>query len=261
MSRRRRKVDFVSLQSSAFLMDQDFIKMNAAERGVYCTLIFYLYCNNGRCNLDMPTLARLCNCRNFTSLWENIKHKFQVRAGTLRHKRVSEELKKAKEKMQIRSKAGVVGATKRWQTHSKANGNAVANEKRNVNEKDKVNKSNSRLQSELASISARLESGSNARTSALRFHENLLRLIRPRNQSDRTCFRNITNWLIAGRDAGKFNDDIFECVLDYAREATLGRKPAAVFMSLLKKELGYKPNKIGTTLLQIATESRNGTQA
>jgi len=249
-------------------MDQDFIKMNAAERGVYCTLIFYLYCNNGRCNLDMPTLARLCNCRNFASLWENIKHKFQVLrrtpyggAGTLRHKRVSEELKKAKEKMQIRSKAGVVGATKRWQTHSKANGNAVANEKRNVNEKDKVNKSNSRLQSELASISARLESGSNARTSALRFHENLLRLIRPRNQSDRTCFRNITNWLIAGRDAGKFNDDIFECVLDYAREATLGRKPAAVFMSLLKKELGYKPNKIGTTLLQIATESRNGTQA
>jgi uncharacterized protein YdaU (DUF1376 family) len=247
-------------------MDPDFIKMTAAERGVYCTLIFYLYCNNGRCAFDMPTLARLSNCRNFASLWENIKHKFQVLhrtpcggAGTLRHKRVSEELKKAKEKMQIRSKAGVVGATKRWQTHNKANGNAVANEKRNVNEKDKVNNSisNSRLQSELSSISARLESGSGARASDLRFHEALIRLIRPRNQSDRTCFRNITNWLIAGRDAGKFNDDIFERVLDYAREATLGRKPAAVFMSLLKKELGYKPNQIGTAV----TEYKNATQS
>jgi hypothetical protein len=66
-------------------------------------------------------------------------------------------------------------------------------------------------------------------------------IIKPRNQSDRTCFRNITTWLRTGCATGKFNEQIFARVLDYAKEATMGRKQAAVFISLLKKELSYRP--------------------
>jgi hypothetical protein len=78
---------------------------------------------------------------------------------------------------------------------------------------------------------------------ALNFNNALINIIKPRSQSDRTCFRNITNWLTAGCATGKFNEQIFGRVLDYAREASAGRNPAAVFMALLKKELNYQPKQ------------------
>ena len=71
-------------------------------------------------------------------------------------------------------------------------------------------------------------------------NEALTRLIMPRCQSDRTCFRNVTNWLVEGCATGRFDERIFERVLSYAREAKRGRNPAAVFMAVIKKELGYK---------------------
>jgi hypothetical protein len=72
----------------------------------------------------------------------------------------------------------------------------------------------------------------------------LTEIIRPRNQSDRTCFANITSWLREGCTSGKFNEQIFSRVLDYAKEAAAGRNPAAVFVSLMKKELDYRPRAI-----------------
>ena len=54
------------------------------------------------------------------------------------------------------------------------------------------------------------------------------------------CFCNVINWLIEGCATGKFNGEIFERVLDYAKQARQGKKPAAVFMSILKEELGYE---------------------
>jgi hypothetical protein len=49
---------------------------------------------------------------------------------------------------------------------------------------------------------------------------------------------------MAGCAAGKFNEQIFGRAMDYAKEASLGRNPAAVFISLLKKELDYRPKAI-----------------
>jgi hypothetical protein len=75
------------------------------------------------------------------------------------------------------------------------------------------------------------------------FERTLKIVIQPRNQSDRTGFRNVTNWL---RDECKLNrldsGSIFRRVLDFAIEASGpgSKNPAAVFMSILKKELGYK---------------------
>ena len=45
---------------------------------------------------------------------------------------------------------------------------------------------------------------------------------------------------MAGCTTGHFNNEIFAMVLDYAREASTCRNPAAVFMALIKKELGYR---------------------
>jgi len=78
---------------------------------------------------------------------------------------------------------------------------------------------------------------------ALVFERALKIVIRPIDQSDRTCFRNVTNWLKDGCEAGRFDiNSIFRRVLDFALEASGpgSKKPAAVFMTILKKELGYK---------------------
>jgi hypothetical protein len=70
--------------------------------------------------------------------------------------------------------------------------------------------------------------------------EALANIIPPRTPSDRTCFRNVTNWLVEGCAAGRFSNEIFGRVLDLAKEARGGRRPPAVFMALMKKELRYK---------------------
>ena len=61
-------------------------------------------------------------------------------------------------------------------------------------------------------------------------------------QSDRTGFRRIGNWLVRGISDKKFGAEIFEVVLGYAVEAAgpESRNPAAVFMAILKRELDYK---------------------
>jgi hypothetical protein len=72
------------------------------------------------------------------------------------------------------------------------------------------------------------------------FSEALSGIIEPRSQSNRTCFRNVTNWLVVGCAPGRFNDGIFDSVLDYAKEAAGAQDPAEIFVALLKKELGYR---------------------
>ena len=49
--------------------------------------------------------------------------------------------------------------------------------------------------------------------------------------------------LTAGVAAGRFTQEVFAQVLDYAKEALKGRNPAAVFIALLQKELGYRSSE------------------
>ena len=81
-------------------------------------------------------------------------------------------------------------------------------------------------------------------TRASAFHATLIAIIPPKDCSDRTAFRRVAKWLADGCEAGRFDDGIFPAVLDLAREAAgpQCRVPAAVFMSLLKRELDYPGN-------------------
>ena len=77
----------------------------------------------------------------------------------------------------------------------------------------------------------------------LAFERALKVVIPPKDQSDRTSFRRISNWLAEGCRKGGFDEhSIFRRVLDFALEASgpESRNPAAVFTSILKKELGCK---------------------
>ena len=82
-----------------------------------------------------------------------------------------------------------------------------------------------------------------SRTRSLAFYDTLLKALPARSASDRTCFRRIAAWLAAGVEDGRFTEEVFPIVLSYANEATAPgvRNPAAVFVTILKKELGYDP--------------------
>ena len=65
-------------------------------------------------------------------------------------------------------------------------------------------------------------------------------LIPPKNQADRAAYRNLAIWVQQEILKGRFNNEIYKRVLDYANEARGGRKPIAVLFSTLKRELRYK---------------------
>jgi len=76
---------------------------------------------------------------------------------------------------------------------------------------------------------------------ARQFYSELTAVIPPKTQSDRTGFTRVMLFLLDGVQTKKFTNDIFEKTLILAREAAgpKSRNPAAVFMQLMKQELGY----------------------
>jgi uncharacterized protein YdaU (DUF1376 family) len=240
------------MESEAFLTDFDFVAMTLEQRGAYLTLILYLYCNDGKCDLDIPALSQLCNksTKTFEKIWLVISKKFQTRNGVIKHKRVTKELKRARKFRQAKSRAGLKGADKRWHSQSTA---ITKKRKSNVIEKEDKDSSYSNAisteQSYTAANSVRPRPDNKDHLMAFNFNVELIKIIRPANQSDRTCFRNITNWLMVGCATGGFNHEIFIRVLDYAKEASRCRNPAAVFVTLLKKELDYRPKAAKAGLL------------
>ena len=231
-----KKIKYVQLEADAFLTDIDFVMMDAQQRGVYVTILLFLYSNAGKCELDSQTLKRICNCENFEKIWESIKKKFQIKNNIIRHKRVTYELKRAKRLSQAQRAKGLKGAKKRWQGHNAADETTMANEGKGKEiEIEENNYSNTKERSFSASSSLRIQ--------ALHFNTALQSIIRPMSVSDRTCFKNVTYWLVEQCARGKFTIQIFNRVLDYAKESKKAKNPAAAFMAALKNELDYNTKR------------------
>lgn len=127
-------LNYVQLEPAAFLSDAEFQLMLADERGVYFSIILYLYKNNGKLQVDAGAkhLALLSNYsgQNWEQVWKKIEKKFFITEGVLTHKRVTKELKKARKAMQVAHNAGVRGAKVRWgkqcDPHSDPNATLIA---------------------------------------------------------------------------------------------------------------------------------------
>lgn len=119
------QVKYVQLEPAAFLSDAEWMQMSMAERGMYCTLIFLLYCNGGRLrvipNEQDPTTPNKGAIRGLCGGLYNqeetdaicldiILSKFDYIDDILTHKRVSEELAKSYNFVEL----GRKGAEKRW---------------------------------------------------------------------------------------------------------------------------------------------------
>jgi uncharacterized protein YdaU (DUF1376 family) len=243
------KIKYVQLEPAEVLLDFHTSRMTAEQFGCYWLIIMSLYCQNGKLEFDVKELGLLCNCtKNFEKVWEKIESKFQKNGGKIKQKRVTSELRRAKRFIQHQRKAGLASARARQPRLNSGSATAEPS-KRNVIEETENNirirkGSISPLQSLVSSNSLRREKTlPSLAAKILSFNESLMQIIKPRSQSDRTSFRNISNWLMVKIHAGVFNEQIILRVLEYAAEAVKGRSrnPAAVFISILKKELGYKP--------------------
>jgi hypothetical protein len=93
-------------------------------------------------------------------------------------------------------------------------------------------------------VSISITNSTSINLQTLSFHDALISIIAPRSQADRTCFRNIANWLKNKCLNKEFEGEIFQRVLQFAGEATHARNPPAALMGKLKKELGYDPKRL-----------------
>jgi uncharacterized protein YdaU (DUF1376 family) len=231
------KIKYVQLEADAFLTDIEFAMMDAQQRGVYVTILLYLYSNGGKCELDFEALKKISNCDDFENIWEKIKKKFQIKNNMIRHKRVTKELRKAKRFSQLQRTKGLASAKARRENTSR--GSTAVRPRLNQEKESKVIEIEDKVitNSRVCSFS----SSNSFRVKELHFNTALENLIRPITMSDKTCFRNVTRWASEQIAKGRFNDRIFGRILDYAKMARDAKKPAAAFMAILKKELDYRP--------------------
>lgn len=125
-------IKYIQLEASGFLTDIDFQMMNAEQRGVYCSIIFYLYCNEGKLELGdnsitllsgkFNKLAMISGCEkigaDWDTIWQKIAHKFKITGNILTHKRVTAELLKTQKYIKEKSEGGKKGMKSRWGDNS-----------------------------------------------------------------------------------------------------------------------------------------------
>lgn len=114
----KQQAKYFQFEPDAFLSDIDFQAMTGAERGCYCTIIFYLYRNNGKVENDLALLAKICNV-NLNFDFSFVFKKFNNKNGFLTHNKVSEVIKKTQAIRNERVKAGKLGGLKGKQMLSK----------------------------------------------------------------------------------------------------------------------------------------------
>ena len=243
---------------------------NCKEVGCYWLIICHLYINRGRLIFNKKNLRKLANCeRNFDKVWEAIGGEFEVTAGYLYHKNVTEDIRRIKNMIKQKSESGRLGAQKRWgqgksksANDSRANGRAkseaIPNEKvtkKECNDKDNFTKAHHQASDELSNINdnftkqgasiSQLTSSITFQSETLSLTERLRAILPPRSQSDKTCLANVARWFYSQKAAGVFDDSTRCKILEHATRcgSSSASRPAALFMSILKKEFNYGKNK------------------
>jgi uncharacterized protein YdaU (DUF1376 family) len=263
---RHKRIKYISLEAGAFISDLIFQTMTAEERGVYCTLIFYLYENNGKLPFDIESLKHLCNCQDFDKVWEFIKQKFIIKNGKISHKRVSKELDRAKKLSQAQTEKAVKAATKRWQNDAPSNAPGIAKGSEGKRSEVKVRenietKSISSIskgllpsvrdiskkpdiasQIQCLKSSTRLDPSASEQPDTVIFYDRLAAVFGGRTPADSTALRNLVRWLSDCVAKGAFTKGIYQRVIDMAADSKNGssRKPIAVFFAQVKRDLGYR---------------------
>lgn len=123
------KVQYVQLDASMFFTDEDFLMMDESQRGIYCSIVLFLYCKNGGIKIesnnvitllqpDIQKLSMISGFKKSPASWQKnwvvIAKKFSIIDGYLTHKKVTEEINRVIEYKRAKSEAGKLGMRNRW---------------------------------------------------------------------------------------------------------------------------------------------------
>ena len=97
-----------------WLTDPDVVCMSMAQKGAYITLICYCWKEDKLPNNPDYIRKLLGNIPKWKTLWNGIKHKFEIRGDYLIHPRLEKERIKQEEHRRKKSIAGKIGMEKRW---------------------------------------------------------------------------------------------------------------------------------------------------
>ena len=108
-----------------WISDPNRLKMSLDEQGAY--VLLYCHCWRGfAIEFDWEILSRLCNCRldKIQKIFPKIEHMFEKKKDEKTKKihlvclQAEEERKEQEKNRRLKSKAGKLGALKRWSTET-----------------------------------------------------------------------------------------------------------------------------------------------
>ena len=221
-----------------FTGDMDFQLMNAEQRGIYCTVLFYMYQKQGYCNLNSDGIATLCrSAENFEKLWPDVEKKFIKTKKGFTHKRVLKEYEKSCKRMQSLTEHGLAGAKKRWGGHSQPNGSAVATKYNTKEQNITLNNtiaidSKNSLSFELPLQKLTLLSG-----------DEIEKILPPRNDREKATLSKVICHIAAYCREGRQeqSEQIFQDVIALAKKAASSNAGSrkALFVSWIKNKYGF----------------------
>lgn len=234
MARKRvrlKDVKTINLEIDAWLLEWALHpEWQLEDFGLYWLMNLLLYKEGGQVEADMEKLATFCRShpKAFVKTWSRIESKLTLSGRFVSQKRVLNELKAARKRIQSASDAGVKGMKKRWGS----NNDLITKRIRNEHDLNFDSKGSDRI-SDSDISSAQIE--------AARCVEGLFKIIKPRSQSDRTALAKVCTWGFNQIKAGRHTESLFAEILTIAKESTGGDKPIAVFFSQMRQKLGYNP--------------------
>ena len=189
---KKTKIKHVQLEPACYPADAEWGVMTPADRGIYDSLIMYMYCGDGTLFNGVSELARLCNCSDdvFEVFWKRYGRKFIEKNGRISHKRVTAEMTKARKYINQKSLAGKKGMQRRYNsvvTPLQQKDNEAITNKTKTKEKELV--------LELNKL-------------ALIFDDKIDRLIGPLLPNEKVTFRKIRMFLISFRNIKKMKKAI-----------------------------------------------------
>lgn len=231
---------YVQFEPGAFLSDIDFQTMTTRQRGVYISIILYLYTNGGNLPANNESLCKLCNSKpeNFEEDWKAIKHKFKLAKERVTHKRVAYEIKKASKYFTDKRLAGKKGGlAKASNATSSAKAELLAK-----GSKAKQSKANPKQSKDVElSCQQQEEKSSDSLVLGLRITELVEESFKPFNAREQSTFTNITNHL-ARYAAGKSPMAFMAKLKEWVKKSKMPtvKIPKAMFVEIVKKETGFK---------------------
>jgi len=241
MSTAMNNLKYVQFEPGAFLSDIDFQTMTTRQRGVYISIILYLYTNGGNLPSSDESLCKLCNSKpeTFSEDWEAIKHKFKLANQKITHKRVSYELKKASKYFSDKRLAGQKGGQAKASNASSSAKAKLLAEQLAKGRQDKESKPKPRKDIDLSCNKE--ENSSDSLVLGLRITELLEESFKPFDANEQSTFTNISAHL-AGHAAGKSPMAFMAKLQGWVKSSKLPtiKKPKAMFVDIVKKETGFK---------------------